>query len=242
MVDGWHRYAAEFLGALVLVFGGATAIAAASGTGSPILVVVPLAFGLSLLAGLYAFGEVSGGHFNPAVSIAMFLDGRLSAADLLGYVVAQLAGAVGGALLLLLATDQDTVAGTATVPASNGTAFEMEVVFTAIFVAVILQASRSERFGTSALLAIPLTLVAVHLAAIPFSGASVNPARTFGSALVGNTWDGFWIYVIAPPIGAAIAWGVHRYVVRGWADATGPAVAEVMRDPVPPASPAAPGS
>src|SRR4051794_18913880 len=177
MVGGYNRYAAEFLGALVLVFGGTTAVVAAGRMDAPILVVVPFAFGLALLAGLYAFGEVSGGHFNPAVSIAMFLDGRLALPDLIGYVVAQLAGAVAGALLLLFATSQDAVASTATVPAANGdwAAFEIEVVFTAIFVTVILQASRSERFGTSALLAIPLTLVAVHLAAIPFSGSSVNP-------------------------------------------------------------------
>jgi aquaporin Z len=234
---GWHRYAAEFLGALVLVFGGTTAVVAATRADAPVLIVVPFAFGLALLAGLYAFGEVSGGHFNPAVSLAMFLDGRLGAGDLVGYWIAQLAGAAGGALLLLVATSQDAVAGTATVPASNGAAFELEVVFTAIFVAVILQASRTERFGTSALLAIPLTLVAVHLAAIPFSGSSVNPARSFGSAIVGNEWKGFWIYVVAPPLGAAIAWGLHRLVVRGWEAATPAAVAEVLQQPAPPGTP-----
>src|SRR6185436_687211 len=106
--------------------------------------------------------------------------------------------------------------------------FELEIVLTAIFVAVILQASRSDKFGTSALLAIPLALVAVHFAAIPFSGSSVNPARSFGPALVGNEWGGFWIYVIAPPIGAAIAWAIHKVVVRGYQDATTPAVAEVL--------------
>jgi aquaporin Z len=238
MVGGYNRYAAEFLGALVLVFGGTTAIVAAGRMDAPILVVVPFAFGLALLAGLYAFGEVSGGHYNPAVSIAMFLDGRLALPDLIGYVVAQLAGAVGGSLLLLIATSQDAVASTATVPAPNGdwAALEIEIAFTAIFVAVILQASRSDRFGTSALLAIPLALVAVHFAAIPFSGSSVNPARTFGPALVGNEWHGFWIYVIGPPIGAAVAWAVHRFVVRGYEAAPGPAVAEVLQDP-PPAAP-----
>jgi aquaporin Z len=234
MVGGYNRYAAEFLGALVLVFGGTTAIVAANSQSAPILVVVPFAFGLALLAGLYAFGEVSGGHYNPAVSIAMFLDGRLALSDLIGYVVAQLAGAVGGSLLLLFATSQDAVASTATVPGPTGdwTAFEIEVVFTAIFVAVILQASRSDRFGPSALLAIPLALVAVHLAAIPFSGSSVNPARTFGPALVGNEWTGFWIYVIAPPIGAAIAWAIHKFVVRGYEAVTAP-VAEVLETPPP---------
>jgi aquaporin Z len=238
MVGGYNRYAAEFLGALVLVFGGTTAIVAAERSAVPVLLVVPFAFGLALLAGLYAFGEVSGGHYNPAVSIAMFLDGRLALPELIGYVVAQLAGAVGGSLLLLIATSQNAVATTATVPGPNGdwTAFELEIVFTAIFVAVILQASRSDKFGTSALLAIPLALVAVHFAAIPFSGSSVNPARSFGPALVGNEWGGFWIYLIAPPIGAVIAWGIHHVVVRGYEAEATPAVAEVLTETPPPAT------
>ena len=66
----------------------------------------------------------------------------------------------------------------------------------------------------------------------------MNPARTFGSALVGNEWDGFWIYLIAPPLGAAIAWAIHKLVVRGWEDATAPAVAEALQEPAPPPSPA----
>jgi aquaporin Z len=216
----------------VLVFGGTTAIVAAGRADTPVLVVVPFAFGLALLAGLYAFGEVSGGHFNPAVSLGFFLDRRLPAADLVGYWVAQFLGAILASVVLLIATSQDDVASTATKPASDGTAFVIEVAFTAIFVLVILQASRSENFGSSALLAIPLTLLAIHFAAIPFSGSSVNPARTFGPDLVGNTWTGIWIYLIAPPLGAAIAWAIHAGVVRGAEAAVAePAVAEALRDP-----------
>jgi glycerol uptake facilitator-like aquaporin len=80
---------------------------------------------------------------------------------------------------------------------------------------VILQSTKSERFGGTALVAIPLTLLAIHFAAIPFSGSSVNPARSFGPALVGNEWKGIWIYMIAPPLGAIIAWAVHTIVVGG---------------------------
>ena len=94
----------------------------------------------------------------------------------------------------------------------------IELVFSAIFVLVILQSTKSERFGGTALVAIPLTLLAIHFAAIPFSGASVNPARTFGPDLVGNVWTGFWIYMIAPPLGAIIAWTVHMVVVGGETD------------------------
>src|SRR3954467_2573774 len=157
----YRKYAAEFLGTFVLVFAGTTAVVASlrSGGAGPLLVVVPFAFGLALLAGLYAFGEVSGGHFNPAVSIAMFLDKRLPSSDLGGYLISQFLGGIAAALLLLILTSKKAVASTATVPmvgTSDLEAFVLELVFTAIFVAVILQASRSEAFGTSALFAIPL--------------------------------------------------------------------------------------
>jgi aquaporin Z len=232
-MDTWQKYAAELLGTFVLVFGGSVAIISGIAAGSPVLIVAALAFGLALLAGLYAFGEVSGGHFNPAVSLAMFLDKRLSSNDLIAYWVAQFAGGILAAIGLWIAATRDDVATTTTVPGDfgDGSAFFMELVFTAIFVAVILQASASGRFGGSALLAIPLTLVAVHLAAIPFSGSSVNPARTFGPDLIGGEWDGFWIYLIAPPLGAILAVFVHRTVTGG---ATVPAespVAEVLGEP-----------
>jgi aquaporin Z len=226
-MQNWRSYAAEFLGTFTLVFGGTTAVVATGRLGAPVLVVVPFAFGLSLMAGLYAFGEVSGGHYNPAVSLAMFLDKRLPAPELLRYWASQFLGAIFAGLMLLLATTKHDVASTATTPSSDGTAFVIEVIFTAIFVLVILQASKSGAFGASALIAIPLTLVAVHLAAIPFSGSSVNPARTLGSDLIGNTWTGFWIYLIAPPLGAALGWVVHSAVVTGALGAPSP-VAEVL--------------
>jgi aquaporin Z len=228
-MDTWQKYAAELLGTFVLVFGGTTAIVAATGTGLQ-LVVIPFAFGLALLAGLYAFGEVSGGHYNPAVSLAMFLDGRLSSTELVRYWGAQFAGGIVAALVLAIATSRLAVKTTATVPGAtgSGTAFLMEFIFTAIFVLVILQASVSGQYGGSALLAIPLALVTVHLAAIPFSGASVNPARTFGPDLIGNRWTGIWIYLIAPPLGAVVAVAVHRYVRRGIEDELEAPVAEVL--------------
>ncbi len=213
----WQRYLAELFGTFVLVFAGTTAIVGADRSGLPPLLIAPFAFGLALLAGLYAFGEVSGGHFNPAVSIGLFLDRRIEAADLVGYLVMQFVGATLASLVLLSVTSsRHEVALTATTPAAgNASAFVIELVFTAIFVTVILQSSKSERFGGSALIAIPLTLLAIHFAAIPFSGSSVNPARTFGPDLVGGVWKGIWIYLIAPPLGAIIAWVVHTVVVKG---------------------------
>jgi aquaporin Z len=225
-----RAYAAELFGTFVLVFVGTTAIVGAGREGVPVLLAAPFAFGLALLAGLYAFGEVSGGHYNPAVSVAMFLDRRLSARDLVGFWIAQFAGAILGSLILLLATNQADVASTATKPSSDGAAFVIELVMSAIFVLVILRVTQSTRFGASALIAIPLTLLAIHFAAIPFSGSSVNPARTFGPDLVGNTWTGIWIYFVAPPLGAALGWAIHAVVVQRALEAPPSPVAEVLAD------------
>jgi aquaporin Z len=212
MDDSMRNYVAELLGTFTLVFIGSVSILAAVAASQPLVLVAALGFGLALLAGLYAFGEISGGHFNPAVSLAMFLSGRLDAASFLRYVVAQLAGAVLASLAVLTAFGQDDVAATTTTAAASWDAFWLELLMTAIFVSVILQSSRSQRVFGTALIAIPLTLVAIHLAAIPTSGSSVNPARSLGPALVGNEWSDFWIYLTAPLIGAAIGAAIHLYL------------------------------
>jgi aquaporin Z len=212
-----RKYAAELLGTFTLVFGGSLALLAAVRLNEPILVPVALGFGLALLAGLYAFGEISGGHFNPAVSLAMFLSGRLEVSSLIGYWVAQLAGGVAASLAVLAAFSQDDVAGTVTAVGSGSSAWDalwLELLLTAVFVAVILQSTRSERVRGTALVAIPLALVAIHLAAIPVSGSSVNPARSFGPALVGNEWGDFWVYLVGPLGGAALGALVHGLLYR----------------------------
>lgn len=216
-----RRLIAEFLGTFVLLFGGGLAILTviALGGGDLVpagLVVIALGFGLALLAGLYAFGEVSGGHYNPAVSLAALLDGRISVLTFGLYLVAQVAGAVVAGLGLLWASDQAAVAATATTPGAGvGSAFLLEVLLTAVFVAVILKVTASGTMGSSAFLAIPLTLTVIHLAAVPLSGASVNPARTLGSAIVGNTYTDVWIYLTAPFLGAALGWLLHQLVSVG---------------------------
>ncbi len=214
MSDSLRKYLAELFGTFTLVFIGTTAILSARGELGMSLVAIGLAFGLALLAGLYAFGEVSGGHFNPIVSIAMVLDRRLHAKDLLPYWVAQFVGAVLASLCVLVAFDQDAVKLTATVPGGqgSGTAFFLELLASAIFVLVILHATKSEKFGGTALVAIPLTLAAAHFALIPWSGSSLNTARSFGPALVGNVWTDFWVYLIAPPLGAIVGLIVYTAV------------------------------
>jgi aquaporin Z len=255
-VKQWQRYLAELFGTFILVFGGTTALAAAlkvvgaapfvigGGSGAnAVEVVVPFAFGLSLMAGLYAFAEVSGGHFNPAVSLGLFLDRRLTFEDLLGYWIFQFAGAILASLLMLIPFNHDIVKATATVPSSYGTAVFVEIVFTAIFVLVILHSTKSDRYGGSALVAIPLTLLMIHFAAIPFSGSSVNPARSLGPALVGDQWHGFWVYIVGPAAGAIIAWIVYTVVIRGdtdFRDDMQALRAEVRPPSTPPTSGAAP--
>jgi aquaporin Z len=211
-LENLRNYVAELLGTFTLVFIGSLSILAAVAADAPLTVAVALGFGLALLAGLYAFGEISGGHFNPAVSLAMFVSGRLDLPAMIGYWIAQFAGAILASLAVLAAFSQDDVASTVTSASDSWDAFWLELLLTTIFVAVILQSSRSQRVFGTALLAIPLTLVAVHLAAIPFSGSSVNPVRSLGPALVGNEWGDIWIYLTAPLIGGVIAAAIHGYL------------------------------
>ncbi len=210
-----RKLLAELLGTYVLVLGGATAILASiNAYGGVDIVLVSFGFGLALLAGLYAFGEVSGGHFNPAVSLAFLLDGRMGVALTLQYWVVQIIGGILAGFTLLAATDKAAVAATATTFGNLDIwkAFTFEAVFTAIFVVVILKVVKSATSSNTAFLAIALTLVVVHLALIPFTGASVNPARSLGSGVAGGVWEDQWVYWIAPLIGAVVGWALHKAV------------------------------
>lgn len=210
----WQKYGAEVCGTFTLVFGGTTAVVGFGGG------VAPFGFGLALLAALYAFGEISGGHFNPAVSLGFFLDRRLAVGDLIAYWISQVAGAILAALALLLMTSSDDVAKAATVPVNHGDrgAFFAELFLTAIFVVVILQVTKSGKYASTTFVAIALTLMAVHFSATPYSGTGVNPARSFATALIGTEWKSFWIYIIAPLAGAFLAWVVHAVIVKGKTD------------------------
>jgi aquaporin Z len=212
-----QKYLAELVGTLILVLGGTMSIVAAGALDAPLLVVVPFGFGLSLLAAIAAVGDVSGGHFNPAVTLGALLDRRIAPLDAVGYAVAQVIGAIGASGILLLLTSQAAVAGTANGPGPAVgddalKAFVTEVVLTAIFVLVIL--SITKRQAPFASIAIPFTLIVIHLAGIPFSGASVNPARSLGPALIGAELSNIAIYLTAPFLGAALGWATHRVVDR----------------------------
>ena len=170
------------------------------------------------MAGLYAFGEVSGGNFNPVVSLAMVLDRRMDVATMTGYWVAQLVGATLASLTLLVATSTEAVAGTMTTFGEGSEiweAFLFEVVFTAIFLAVILKVTTSGTSRTTAFLGIGFTLTMIHLVLIPFTGTSVNPVRSLGPGIVGGVWTDQWVYWVAPLVGAAVGWGVYKLVTSG---------------------------
>jgi aquaporin Z len=202
---------AEVFGTFILVFIGAGAVIG-FGAGA-----APFAFGLGLIAALYAFAEICGGHFNPAVTLGLFLDRRLGAAETVMRWIAQVVGAVLAGLGLLLMTSSDDVAKAATVPGEGGVraAIFVEIICTAIFVLVILEVTTSKGFASTTYVAIGLTLLAIHFIAVPFSGSSVNPARSFGTALIGNHWTDFWIYIVGPPVGAILGWVIYAIVVKG---------------------------
>ena len=211
-----RKYLAELLGTFLFLTIGYASVAAFGAAGVPGLLVVPFAFPLGLLAAIFAFGHISGGHFNPAVTIAMVIDKRTSTMDAAGYIVAQAIGAIGAAALVLVVAGQAAVAAGVTKPGGGVTdigALILEIFLTAGFVVVILTSTK--RAPLLAPLAIPLTLVAIHFAAAPLSGASVNPVRSLGSALVGGDVTGLWIYIVAPIVGAVVGWAMFRVVDGG---------------------------
>ena len=218
----WQKYAAEAYGTFVLVAVGSGAIlaAAAASTGA-FTVAVSFGFGLALIAALYSVAAVSGGHFNPAISLAAFLDRRIGAADMVGYMLAQVSGAILASLSLAWIIDTDAVAATVTkvgrdlgVDSLGGVVGE--VILTTIFVFAVLVLSKSRAY--SKFLGIGLTLTAVHLIGVPLTGASVNPARSFAPALVGTDFTDFWIYLVGPALGAVLGWVLYKVIAEGDTD------------------------
>jgi aquaporin Z len=208
-----RAYLAELLGTFLFMMIGYASVAAFNNASVPVsgLLVVPFSFGFGLLAAIYAFGHASGGHFNPAVTVAMVLDRRTAPADAVGYIIAQVVGAIGAAAVVLVTVSQSAVAAGITKPGTGITdlsALILEIVFTAIFLVVILTASK--RNPAVAGIVIPLTLVAIHFAIATLSGSSVNPARSIGSAVVGGDLNQIWIYIIGPIIGGIIGFGAFR--------------------------------
>jgi aquaporin Z len=222
------KFVAELLGTFWLVLGGCgSAVLAAAfpelGIG---FVGVSLAFGLTVVTGAYAFGPISGGHFNPAVSFGLWAGGRFPASQLLPYILAQVIGAViGAAVLYMIATGKagfDLKGGFASngfgehSPGkySLGAALITEIVMTFMFLMIILGTTHKRAPVGFAGLAIGLALVLIHLISIPVTNTSVNPARSTGPALFVGGWaiEQLWLFWVAPIVGAVLAGFVSRTV------------------------------
>ena len=224
---------AEFIGTFWLVLGGCGSAVLAAGVADVGigLVVVSLAFGLTVLTGAYALGHISGGHFNPAVSIGLFMGGRFNSKELLGYIIAQvLGGAVGAAVLYLIVSSATGFSGIETSPGAFATNFYdanvygvnfgmvgalvTEVVMTFMFLIVILGATHKNASPGFGGMAIGLALTLIHLISIPVTNTSVNPARSTAVAIFAgaDAIGQLWLFWVAPIVGAILAGLVYRFI------------------------------
>lgn len=214
-----RKYIAEFIGTFVLVLfacGTAVAVGCNAEAGSGYLLTA-LAFGLVIVAMAYSIGNISGCHINPAVSIAMLVSGKLSVKDFIGYVVAQVAGAIAGAALLLPIFGADCGFGANALFEGNiGLSILIEVILTFVFVIAILGVTSKTENGAVAGLVIGLTLTLVHILGIALTGTSVNPARSIGSAVFagGEALKNVWVFIVAPLAGGVLAAITYKFLSK----------------------------
>ena len=199
-MKGFRKYLAEFIGTGVLVFvacGVAGQVCDIGGAGH---LMTALAFGLVIVAMAYSIGNVSGCHINPAVSLAMLISKKMSVKDFIGYVIAQYLGATAGAgLLYAIVKNPNELGANALAGGDEGSiliSLAIEAALTFVFVLAILGVTSKESNGAVAGLVIGGALVLVHLLGIPFTGTSVNPARTFGPALFNDSLSIYWVFLV----------------------------------------------
>ncbi|MCI4331197.1 MAG: aquaporin [Thermoplasmata archaeon] len=237
-----QKYLAEFLGTLALLtFGGGAAVFTAGNPDNARTVLVAAAVGLTVMAGAYIFGDISGGHFNPAVTLSMAASRRMPARDVLPYLVAQIVGGFTGILIVvgiaygstpgwktgLLSSFGSQCYASSTAPLgctySMGSVFLIEMVLTFLFVLVIQMITRPENGAKNlAPLGIGLTLVVANLTAIPVDGASLNPVRSFSPAVASQIWQfsgvtpwalgESWLFWVAPIVGGLLAAAVEMWL------------------------------
>ena len=221
------RYISELIGTMVLVlFGCGSAAIAGTVLGT---VGIALAFGLSIVAMAYVIGDISGCHVNPAVSIGMWIDGRLETKDLILYIVFQCIGAIIGiALLAVIINSAPDLGGyVATGLGQNGFgtassvgldvvgAIIVEIILTFVFVFTVLGVTKKAENAAVAGIVIGLTLAFVHILGIPLTGTSVNPARSLAPALFlgGQALQQVWVFILAPIVGAVIAGLLYKGLI-----------------------------
>lgn len=220
---------AEFIGTMVLViFGCGSAVAANTllggvNVGIPLAfstLLIAFAFGLTIVAMAYSIGNVSGCHINPAVSLSMLISGRMSGKDFIGYIIAQFLGGIAGAGILVALFGSNQALGQNGFGAASALGIDMwqalliEVILTFVFVIAILGVTSKVENNAVVGLVIGLTLTLVHILGIPFTGTSVNPARSFGPALLagGEALSQVWVFIAAPLAGAALAAVVYKLI------------------------------
>ena len=218
------RYISELIGTMVLVlFGCGSAAIAGAVLGN---LGIAMAFGLSIVAMAYVIGDISGCHINPAVSIGMWIDGRMETKDLIMYIIFQCIGAIIGTAILAVLINSAPILGgymstglgqngfgaASTVGINLYGALITEVILTFVFVFTVLGVTRSEKTSVVAGIVIGLTLAFVHIMGIPLTGTSVNPARSLAPALFmgGVALQQVWVFIVAPIIGAVIAGLAHK--------------------------------
>ena len=237
----WKKLVAEFFGTLILVVVAVGVATESFGfhlfglSFSAGVVTTALAFGLVLGALAYAIGPISGAHVNPAVTLGFIATARMRLGEGIAYIVAQLLGAIAGAYLLYAMMDTspfysksriglgaDGYGSASHLHVSEGGAFLIEVVLTAVFVMVVLFATHKAAIQGAAGVAIGFGLVVVHLIGIPLTGTSVNPARSLGPALVlgGTALSQVWLFLVAPLVGALVAAIIHWLIADNSKDVT----------------------
>ncbi|MBQ9266689.1 MAG: MIP family channel protein [Clostridia bacterium] len=215
------KYVCEFIGTAVLVLFGCGAAAITGGIpGTLGILGIAIAFGLSIVAMAYVIGNISGCHINPAVSLAMLIDGRMSAKEFCGYVVAQVLGALAGSgILYFIVSSSSSLSIAANGLGANGFgdasavgismigALIVEIVLTFVFIYTILGVTSDPDKSSIAGIVIGLTLAFVHILGISLTGTSVNPARSLAPALLlgGTALSQIWVFIVGPFVGAALA-------------------------------------
>lgn len=211
-----RSYLSELIGTFLLVFFGTGAITVARGN----TLTIGLAFGLAITVSIYAFGTLSGGHFNPAVSTAMAIEKKISWGDFLGYIIFQIVGAILASLCILkfvndLGLQSSQLGQTDFSNVSTGTAFFAEALATFLFVTIILNVTSKHGDNRLAGLTIGLALAFLIIVLLNITGGSLNPARSIGPAVFagGSSLSHLWLYIVAPEVGGIIAAYCNRYLM-----------------------------
>ena len=212
---------AEFIGTFVLVLFGTGVAVIGGGIEGIGTLGIAMAFGLSIVAMAYSIGTVSGCHINPAVSVAMFINKRMDATELIYYVLAQISGALLGTVTLITILQSTTLSLDNLGQNSFGNldlsgAFLVEFILTFVFILVIVAVTGKKGNPSLAGLVIGFTLVLVHLLGIPLTGTSVNPARSIAPAIFvgGEALSQLWVFIVAPILGGIVAALVGKFILN----------------------------